>query len=366
MVAYAPWRQKLVNFVLSTAREKLYLLDVQLGSECNARCPRCDSSCASSRESASLDIETIRSFGERIDQELSVMNSCDRMEFFPFGMTEGFVCGLGEPTAGKNLTKLKALVESTCNVGIRWSAFTNGIYWDDDIERYLMDGRLSVMVQYNSRKPDLAREMLGVGAEEAAMHMRNRMRLRKLAKQSFWYQYSKGKYTSVAASIVLERDNFEEIPEILAENLRDGIFPLLGELERAGYAQNEYHKRHSLTASQLDVLHDRASGALNEYYAIPVCPAAIGAIHVNNNNIVTVDKFTGLSCGWFGMGDPEVYEIGDIREMSYDEIVHDILRYRESRIKDVEKAVSKYPETVFGGCGGSARVLLPMYLSIYN
>ena len=99
---------------------------------------------------------------------------------------------------------------------------------------------------------------------------------------------------------------------------------------------------------------------------MPTCPAAIGAIHVNNRNIVTVDKFTGLSCGWFGMGDPEIHEIGDIRKMSYEEIVQSILEYRESRILSVRCAIKEYPDMVFGGCGGNAQKLLADYVALYD
>ncbi len=79
-----------------------------------------------------------------------------------------------------------------------------------------------------------------------------------------------------------------------------------------------------------------------------------------------MDEFTGLSCGWFGMGDQKVHEIGDIRKMSYDEIVRAILKYRKSRIPMVRKAIKDYPDMVFGGCGGNAQKLLISYVALYD
>jgi len=135
----------------------------------------------------------------------------------------------------------------------------------------------------------------------------------------------------------------------------------------AGHSKRDtYYETHGLHAHELRTLYSLIERWFGVRYEIPVCPATIGAIHVNNHNIVTVDEFTGLSCGWFGMGDPKVYEIGDIRKMKYREIVDVVLDYRRSRIYSVRESIAEYPEMVFGGCGGNAQQLLTRYVTLYD
>ena len=353
---YAPWHPRIQEEMLKQATRNgggLMLLDVQLGSACNGHCPRCDSSCAALSEPAELDIDAVAALAAEIDKrnEARIPNV-------------GFVCGLGEPTFGRNLIILKKLIAATADYHFVWSIFNNGIYWDDELEEYVKDGRLAVMVQYNSDRPETVAEMLGVGPELAARHIANRRHLLMLARELG--QRCNSGVTNIAASIVPERGNLGELMGIVDQCVSNGVFPLIGELENAGDSENEYYAEHKLSNEELADLHAQIGRRFGINYEVPFCPAAIGAIHVNNRNIVTVDKFTGLSCSWFGMSNPEPYEIGDIRKMSYDGIVRIIMAYRDARIPEVRKAIREYPEMVFGGCGGNARMLLEKYVSLYG
>ncbi len=365
---YLPWNPDLTHFVMEHAREELYLLDVQLGSVCNAMCPRCDSACCDLDEPASIDLEALSSLAAEINQHHYDLGKNTDIGVLPGGRNFGFICGLGEPTVAHNMVKFKEILAHTAKHDFSWSIFTNGIYWDDELETYLKSGRLFVMIQYNSRKPELIADMLGVGPERAAEHLRNRMHLQKLAKHlNEWHRERTGaNFAGVAASIVPERDNLDELMDIIIECDKYGIFPLIGELEHAGHATDKYYEDHKLHNHELRTLYQQIERHCGVEYEMPTCPATIGAIHINNRNIVTVDKFTGLSCGWFGMGDPEIHEIGDIRKMSYHEIVQAILEYRESRIPSVRCAIKEYPDMIFGGCGGNARKLLTDYVALYN
>jgi len=350
------------------ARTDLLMLDVQLGSACNAMCPRRDSSCYVLDEPADLDLYALCDLAEEINHrhlDLAVKNHLGTP---PGGLNFGFICGLGEPTFAHNMSKLKSLLRSTRPANFSWSIFTNGICWDEELEEELKHGRLYVMVQYNSRKLGTATDMLGVCSKRAIAHLQNRMRLQKLAKwlNGCHIERTGENLTSVAASIVPERDNLYELMDIINECNEYGIFPLIAELEYAGRSKDAYYEAHKLEDHELRTLHQQIKQRFGVDYELPVCPATIGAIHVNNRNIVTVDAFTGLSCGWFGMGDPEVHEIGDIRQMSYDEIVRAILEYRESRVPEIRRTINDYPDMVFGGCGGNARKLLTDYVALYN
>ena len=361
---YLPYLPERTDFTMRHARTGLFMLDVQLGSVCNAMCPRCDSSCCDLDEPADLDLDALTALAAEINQRRLATNESD----LPGGRNTGFICGLGEPTVAHNLTKLKEILARTTKHGFAWSMFSNGIYWDDELNDYLKAGWLCVMVQYNSDQPELVADMLGVGPKRAAKHLENRAHLLKTADwlNSWHIERTGASLTGVAASIVPERDNLDELMTIIQQSVDSGVFPLIAELENAGHSKDEYYEQHKLHDHELRTLYQRIEERFGVKYEVPTCPATIGAIHINNRNIVTVDDFTGLSCGWFGMGDQKAHEIGDIRKMSYDEIVRAILEYREARIPEVRKAIKDYPDMVFGGCGGNAQKLLADYVALYD
>lgn len=364
---YSPWLPERTNFAMQHAKTDLLMLDVQLGSVCNAMCPRCDSACCDLDEPANLNLDALCSFAAEISARNLVLTKKSGTGFLPPGRNLGFICGLGEPTVAHNLVKFKEIVERTSEYGFSWSIFTNGISWDADLDDFMRKGYLSVLIQYNSNKPERVADMLGVGPKRAADHLKNRSHLQKVAKElNQWHYDTDKRLTNVAASIVPERDNLDELMELIQECVDYGIFPLIGELERAGHSNGEYYEQHKLHDHELRTLYQQIEQRFGISYEMPTCPATIGAIHINNRNIVTVDEFTGLSCGWFGLGDPKVHEIGSICEMSYIETVRAILEYRESRIPDVRRAINDYPDVVFGGCGGNARRLLLNYVSLYD
>lgn len=353
LIRYNPWHPARLDIMMRHAQTDLLSLDIQLGSTCNGRCPRCDSSCSERNEPAALDIDAVSALAAKINQRRLFLGIPDS--------NMGYCCGLGEPTFGTNLTKLKSLISSTAIYDFSWSIFNNGIYWDKDLDDFLRQGRLNVLVQYNSERPEAVAKMLGVDSTLATKHMENRQHLIELAGELGY-----DGVTSIGASIVPERDNYEEILDIVKHCIEHNVFPLIGELENAGYSKNEFYKQHKLTDEELTTLYRAIEQQYGINYKIPFCPAAIGAIHINNRNMVTVDTFTGLSCGWFGMGDPQPMIIGDIRQMTYEEIVRAILDYRAKRLPDVRRIIKECPNMVFGGCGGNARDLLTAYVALYD
>ncbi len=361
---YYPWSIWQLLLATKPAREALCMLDVQLGSACNAKCPRCDSSCCDLNEPSVLDIEAVGTLADEISKRTAILKSRDIA--LSQSRPQGFVCGLGEPTAGPNLEKLKDLIWRTKDSGFIWSMFSNGLYWDDELDRFLKDGSLAVMIQCNSDKVDLVAETMGISHQQAIKHLENREYLWSLAAESVFAGHTEPGCTHVAASIVPDKDNYLEVPRMIDNCVSHNVFPLVAELEEAGNSVGKYYDDHRLDKEMLRNILGYINITYNIKYEIPLCPAAIGAIHVNNRNLVTVDAFTGMGCSWFGMGNPEVKVIGDIRDMAGDEIVIATLAYRETRIPHVQAAMKDYPEMVFGGCGGNARKLLPKYVALYN
>lgn len=77
---------------------------------------------------------------------------------------------------------------------------------------------------------------------------------------------------------------------------------------------------------------------LGETYKIPVCPSVIAGIHFSYDGNITVDQYTGLSCHWFWLKEPEVRCIAKfLPEMSVEEITEKILDYRDGCMNNVKK-----------------------------
>ena len=91
------------------------------------------------------------------------------------------------------------------------------------------------------------------GSERAAEHLRNRLHLQNLAQDlNEWHiEHTGENFTGVAASIVPERDNLDELIDLVGECLQYGIFPLIGELEHAGHSSGDYYERHKLHDHEL-------------------------------------------------------------------------------------------------------------------
>ena len=81
-----------------------------------------------------------------------------------------------------------------------------------------------MLVQYNSERPEVVAKMLGVSPTLAAKHMKNRRHLLEIAGE-----FNRDCATSIGASIVPERDNYDEVvsyfkkqlPELTENILRD-------------------------------------------------------------------------------------------------------------------------------------------------
>lgn len=136
---YRPWNPLLAEQTLADSWEgEFSILDIQLGSACNAHCSHCDSSCSSRHEPADIDVgEVVRLLKEmRISHDL----------FSPERQSEPlwcFICGLGEPTEPtENLPKLLELLEQTEETGVNFAMFNNGLYWDEKLNKYLGGGAL--------------------------------------------------------------------------------------------------------------------------------------------------------------------------------------------------------------------------------
>lgn len=72
----------------------------------------------------------------------------------------------------------------------------------------------------------------------------------------------------------------------------------------------------------------------------------------------------GLSCVWFWLENPKMITLGNIKDMSADEITKRIIDYRKSKFEEVVAIERTLKANPFGGCGGDAKALLNQYISI--
>lgn len=359
---YQPWSSALWRFVRRNAwTGKFYQLDVQLGSACNARCSRCDSACCELSQPAEIDVSAVAMLAEEMRYNL---RQARRSSEDPYKL-QGYICGLGEPTEEKeNLQKLKEIVEATKPFGFNWAFFTNGIYWDSELEAMLNNDHISVQVQCLGNDVECVAKEMGISEAAAEQQIANREAMYQSAVRRRVIDLMPG--TNVCAAIVPEQANKEEVPEWVTEALSCNVFPQVAELEEAGLCVGDEYLRRRLAPVELSRIKDQIWERLHWNYQVPFCPATIGAIHINNLNQVTIDVETGFSCGWPGLKDAGSLVMGDIRKDSMNEISKRILEYRKSKIEDVRRLVYERPHMVFGGCGGNYRYLLQNYLCGYD
>lgn len=172
--------------------------------------------------------------------------------------------------------------------------------------------------------------------------------------------------TNVCASIVPMQDNLDELRRLFYRAVNHNVYPLIGELEEAGYCTGAVYERQKISDEQLADFKTWIKDKFSWDYQVPTCPATFGAIHIDNRNHITIDCHTGAGCHWFNMSNPEPFDLGDFRNRDYRKIANEILDYRLSRIDEVRQSISGYPDLVFGGCGGNAQPLLQQYIASYD
>ena len=237
--------------------------------------------------------------------------------------------------------------------------FTNLMYLDNTLLDYIENGTLNILFKYDTNTEVLAGMIYGQNnLAKIAQYFRNVHRLEEVA-------HAKNGITTIGASIVPTSYVYFELPEIIDYCFKNGFFPLIGQLENAGVCSKQFEDMR-LTDEQLMKVKNYILEKYGIDYQMPTCPATISGIHITNRNKVIVDERTGLSCPWFWLDEPELEIIGDINEMSYDEIVQRILEYRASKYEDVCRMRDNIESYPFGGCGGDARCLLKTYTEVYQ
>ena len=335
MIDYLPWSSTVHEMCINHYKKgKFSVLDVELGGQCNYHCIYCDSPERNKKCTVNIGkIESLFSTGE---------------------IHWVFICGLGEPTVGKNQQYLLKILDLCERYNIRCSIFTNLSLLNEKLLDYIQKGVLHLLFKYDSQNKDDCFSIYNHSA--ITRQLLNVERIKK-------YVSVTDGHTNIAASIVPTQMNKNSIPAVVDDCVNNGIYPLIAELEHSGDAV-PYFDQLALSPDELMKVKEEIEKITGEPYILPVCPAVIGGIHVRHDGIVTVDEYTGLSCQWFWLQEPNTVKLGDFNRDEINVISQNILSYRESRYDVLQELIQEQKEHVFGGCGGDIVNLIKEYLNI--
>jgi len=341
MKEFYPWSTTTYEKAIEKYKAgRLSTLDVQISAQCNYSCRDCDS--PERNIKSNLDYEHLETL---IRQE---PGSYDWM----------FICGVGEPLWGKNQEDSLRMLDLCKRMGIRCSVFTNGSDMTEQVLSYVRDGVLYPVIKMDTFCPSQAEKIYGTS--EAYRTLEATKVLFEIARSSQEQHYA------IAASIVPTVKNIDEIPNIVKSCVENNVFPLVAQLECAGKAKENFETS-MLNDEQLLNLKDTINSIIGGEYKIPKCPSVVAGIHFSINGTVTVDKRSGLSCGWFWLEDPQMIELCQVSQISsLIEAERKIMNYRKTVIDDVAVLCNKIKEYPFGGCGGNIKGLLSDYVKIQN
>lgn len=340
MKEFLPWSKTVNEQSINEYKKGHFpILDVQLSGVCNYNCVYCDSPNRNTPSKININyLKELISYGEHPYKWL-------------------FICGLGEPLFAKNKEVLLDLLDFCKSNNIKCTIFTNGSNIDESVISFIKEDILYPIIKIDTFSKGLANELYETREAE-----------KNLDAIKLLFEISKNKHNNpfshIAASIVPTSKNICEIQELVRICIEYDVFPLLGQLEYAGKAINQYNDL-LLSKNDLINLKHQISSIIQEEYSVPICPSVISGIHINNNGFVSVDQKSGLSCSWFWLETPKTIDLCSVNEiLSLTYAEKHIIDYRAkvlSSLPTLEKEVDEHP---FGGCGGNIKDLFNQYIRI--
>ena len=339
MFEYLPWSKNEQAICLNAYQLNIFtILDIELGGKCGYNCLYCDS--PDRNKKSEISIEGI----ERL-------------------MVQGkfrwvYICGLGEPTEnGENYRHLIAILKLCERYDLRCNIYSNLSNLTDELKEYIRKDILYVLFKFDTQNAENVRKLYGTSKPQEQLNAVNEI------KELVHFENGA---TNVAASIVPTQFNRDEIPSLISSCINAHIFPLIGELESSGRGADNYNNLY-LTDADLAKIKTEIEKLWEADYSIPMCPAVISGIHIDNTNHITVDKVSGLSCHWFWLTEPKT-EIITVLDANCDvsELSKQIIQYRKSKADWINTFLNSKSSIggAFGGCGGDVNALFRTYLSV--
>lgn len=340
MINYLPWSKKVLDDCLNAQqRGEIPSLDFEFTAKCTCNCIYCDSKPVVGKKAPNeVTYEEI----ERVLEDAHKR-----------GLKWMYSCGLGEPQED---SKFRKTIEKACSLGIMTSIFSNGTLIDSkDKAQWLYDNSVCIILKldtFNERRFD---RILGVNGAAQKIY-----RALGYLLDVGYGKRLEGDCTRLALSIVPTTINIDDIEEVFNFAIKHGIFPSIGELERAGSAiKNQQFDELDIgdKIRNLKLKMDRLWGGS---YCRPMCPVILTGLHINHVGDCTVDSETGLNCKWFMLREAKMNKIASIREENVESIFRKVEKNKFDLFKKNIQSIDEYGlvDHLFGGCGGSPKNII--------
>lgn len=342
MIEYLPWSKTVLNECIAEYKHgKFTVLDIDLGGECNFTCIYCDSPYR--KKPCSISLDTIECF----------------LKSHQFKWIH--ICGIGEPTFSKNYDLLLSLLKLCEKYNLKCNMFSNVFNLTTELIEFIEKDILYILFKIDTFSNTHAANLYGIDSKQAQKQIENVKKLTNLVK-------IKNGCTNLAASIVPTNINHSVIIPIIKDMCDCNIFPMIGDLENSGRGKEHFNAL-SLSEPKLSQLKQEINNIIGVDYNIPQCPAVISSIHIDTNNNIIVDEFTGLSCNWFWLEEPKMKVLFKLTEKTtLHEVTKKLMLYRQAQIPKIIGLLDSYKthSPVFGGCGGDVLSLLETYIEAHG
>jgi len=337
MTMFLPWSESTLQEMFELfSKKKMPILDLEMSALCGHRlvsggCLYCDSPTGKPHLNEPT-VGTLLSFISEAKNDLDLRWI--------------YICGLGEPFDDP---KLKTLVKFASKLGISTSFFTNGINYTYEDLRFLFDHQVSLLIKCDSLNHDTFGKLLGTSDRSIVDTIYKTI---EMAIDIGFTNSNTTGTTRLALSIVPTKHNKTDILDVFNYCKHHNIYPLLAQLEHAGRGRILFDEL-SLNDEELLKIKASITELYEAKYEIPVCPASITGIHINNIGNCVIHETTGLSCLWFELSEPQFKIVGNINDSSPSNLWKTVQAYRKTCLANVKCYGHDFPTNIFGGCGGN-------------
>ncbi len=121
-----------------------------------------------------------------------------------------------------------------------------------------------------------------------------------------------------------------------------------------------------ITNEELVWLKGKVDKILGYSYERTLCQGIIPSLHINGVGEITIDRKTGLSCGWFFQKEPENIVIGNAKMDELSVILQKMNDYRIKKLPKIEKLLSNKTPVISSGGGTKPSKWYKKYIEIMN
>ncbi|GHV09578.1 hypothetical protein FACS1894162_0380 [Bacteroidia bacterium] len=347
---YYPWSKKVLDSILNAHKAgDLATLDLELTAQCSyANCIYCDSKPVVGKKlNNELPKETIR----KLIQDAAKLK-CHWI----------YTCGLGEPLEDDNFW---FLVEEAHKYGINISLFTNALLINKENAKLLKKYGVCLIVKLDTLNSCNFDKILNRQGSADKIYQA----LECLLSEGYG-KCEDENITDIAVSIVPSKLSIDGLEDVINYAKKNNIFPSIGELEQAGamLINSKNYSDLALTKEEIQTIRKQVDILVACNYTRPICPTIIAGLHIDVSGNCVVDKKTGLNCKWFLLKEPDIVNLGNIKDNDLSVLLEKVKKYRAECFTTNKDHIQELKNIryEFGGCGGSPHEVVKLAEKILN